>query len=368
MLNYGGDDMDVLLYWLLRRQGLAPALALPLLPSSSSVGAPTAALPPVAHAGLRNLIAAVRHACCHLCFDHTRAESAQAHAGAGSSGSSSSDNCNGGGGGAVRFVLGGSESELQATPYAGRLRAALGSFAPLPPLLLFAPSSVALMRSHCAAAAWRGGNAAPPVVKRAARALMGEDGGFAGEEDDEADTQGEPEAVDVCPRESRLDYSDCLDDDYLCESAGPLRGAAGMREDGEPGMPPLSREKERERAAAALQAAQPLPMMSELGSRHQACLTTDEAAEYTPLDEAVVRMVERGKSTEVKRRMYGTILLLGSGSLTPGLAAYLEWCAPPPPTIECIHAICHVRTCTSSAVSCPVGAGVGGGEGGGALW
>ena len=31
--------------------------------------------------------------------------------------------------------------------------------------------------------------------------------------------------------------------------------------------------------------------------------------------------------TQVKRRMYGTILLLGSVSHTPGLAEYLEWCA-----------------------------------------
>ena len=34
-----------------------------------------------------------------------------------------------------------------------------------------------LMRSHCGAAAWRGGQAAPSVVKRAARAMgVGEDG------------------------------------------------------------------------------------------------------------------------------------------------------------------------------------------------
>ena len=124
----------------------------------------------------------------------------------------------------MRFELGGSERALECTPHAGRLRAALGryacdgsthygstyygstyhgskylgcthgtvptiapptyhgstyhcSFAPLPPLLLFAPSSVALMRSHCGAAAWRGGQAAPSVVKRAARAMgVGEDG------------------------------------------------------------------------------------------------------------------------------------------------------------------------------------------------
>ena len=32
-----------------------------------------------------------------------------------------------------------------------------------------------------------------------------------------------------------------------------------------------------------------------------------------------------GKSTEVKRRLYGTILLLGGGARTQGLAEYLEW-------------------------------------------
>lgn len=178
--------------------------------------------------------------------------------------------------------------------------------------------------------------------------------------------------VDICPRESRVDHTDCLDDDYLVESAGPPRYHHALgKESGEGGyneLPPLSREKERERAAAALQAAQPLPNLTELGSRHQACLTAEDAADFTPLDEAVVRMVERGKSTEVppspshggalapmthphlrhdrhhhahhprhhprrhhrhqvKRRMYGTILLLGGVSHTPGLAAYLEWCA-----------------------------------------
>ena len=44
-----------------------------------------------------------------------------------------------------------------------------------------------------------------------------------------------------------------------------------------------------------------------------------------PLDEAIVRAVERGKSTEAKRRLYGTILLLGGGARTPGLIEYLEW-------------------------------------------
>lgn len=44
-----------------------------------------------------------------------------------------------------------------------------------------------------------------------------------------------------------------------------------------------------------------------------------------PLDEAIVRAVERGKSTEVKRRLYGTIMLLGGGANVPGLAQYLEW-------------------------------------------
>ena len=38
-----------------------------------------------------------------------------------------------------------------------------------------------------------------------------------------------------------------------------------------------------------------------------------------------MRAVEKGKSTEVKRRLYGTILLLGGVSRTPGLATFLEW-------------------------------------------
>ena len=44
-----------------------------------------------------------------------------------------------------------------------------------------------------------------------------------------------------------------------------------------------------------------------------------------PLDEAIVRTVERGKSTEVKRRLYGSVLLLGGCARTPGLVEYLEW-------------------------------------------
>ena len=94
-------------YWLLRRQGLAPPLALPLLPPSASAGgsgggAPTAALPPVSHNGLRNLIAAVRHACCHLHFDDapdatTGAAQAEAEAEA------QAQAGGGGGGGGVRF-------------------------------------------------------------------------------------------------------------------------------------------------------------------------------------------------------------------------------------------------------------------------
>ena len=54
-------------------------------------------------------------------------------------------------------------------------------------------------------------------------------------------------------------------------------------------------------------------------------LTADEQIGFTPLDEAVVRAVEKGKSTEVKRRLYGSILLVGGGARTAGLARYLEW-------------------------------------------
>ena len=72
-------------------------------------------------------------------------------------------------------------------------------------------------------------------------------------------------------------------------------------------------------------AANYAPSLTEVGARMSTGLTPDAQLGYTPLDEAVVRAVERGKSTEVKRRLYGTILLLGGGARTPGLAEYLEW-------------------------------------------
>ena len=54
-------------------------------------------------------------------------------------------------------------------------------------------------------------------------------------------------------------------------------------------------------------------------------MSEDKMHRVGPLDEAIVRAVEKGKSTEVKRRLYGTILLLGGVGRTPGLARYLEW-------------------------------------------
>ena len=45
--------------------------------------------------------------------------------------------------------------------------------------------------------------------------------------------------------------------------------------------------------------APPLPQLSELGTRHVSGLSGDSTRDYTPLDEAIVRAVEKGKSTEV---------------------------------------------------------------------
>ena len=67
------------------------------------------------------------------------------------------------------------------------------------------------------------------------------------------------------------------------------------------------------------------PALTEIGQLHTSGFTPDSSLGFTPLDEAIVRAVERGKSTEVKRRLYGTILLLGGGARTPGLSEYLEW-------------------------------------------
>jgi actin-related protein 8 len=62
-----------------------------------------------------------------------------------------------------------------------------------------------------------------------------------------------------------------------------------------------------------------------LGTRHHSGLVGESGMAYAPLDEAIVRAVERGRSIEVKRRLYGAILLLGGVAFTPGLKQYLEW-------------------------------------------
>ena len=101
------------------------------------------------------------------------------------------------------------------------------------------------------------------------------------------------------------------DDDFINETALDRALPAGVT----PAQP-----KE-----AYLGTANYAPQPSETGRLLTGGLTADEQIGFTPLDEAVVRAVEKGKSTEVKRRLYGSILLVGGGARTAGLARYLEW-------------------------------------------
>ena len=60
----------------------------------------------------------------------------------------------------------------------------------------------------------------------------------------------------------------------------------------------LDTTRDRVKTLASAQAP-PLPQLSELGTRHVSGLSGDSTLDYTPLDEAIVRAVEKGKSTEV---------------------------------------------------------------------
>jgi hypothetical protein len=196
----------------------------------------------------------------------------------------------------------------QATGGLTHVHCALGSWCCYPPLVLFAPAAAAAMTA----------------------------------------------ARGVAPLPKRADWNDAWDDEFLAESAlvqrSGVAGGAGIREAleecGDAGVPagmPWGGSSEEVRSKARPCAfgatellegprragAQPwltvLPGLTPLGLAHAAGLTADEQLGYMPLDEAIVRAVERGKSTEVKRRLYGTILLTGGVARTPGLARYLEW-------------------------------------------
>jgi len=148
----------------------------------------------------------------------------------------------------------------------------LGSLAPLPPLVLFAPAVAAALQRAL------GFNGPPTALLSAATAT---------------------------------DHTDVWDDDFVQDSALERALPAGVTPAGPKDL--------------FLGAANFAPTLTDVGMRHTAGLTPDGQLGFMPLDEAVVRAVERGKSTEVKRRLYGTILLLGGGARTPGLVEYLEW-------------------------------------------
>jgi len=294
VLAYGGDDLDRLLLWLFERHSLTARL--PWTLPAAADGRPPSVRRVVQH------LSPLRHAACHLELHRVPHSATAPGAAATPLAPPAACACASNGAAGTATI-----ADNDAPPVA----VDLGSLASVPPLLLFAPNAARVLHTRALAS--------PPLAL-----------------------------------ESRqLDWSDVWDDDFLQESAAPLRGAAlgrgereaaegeadevqggvGGKEAREPFQPQQSaREIAREHKARlnascslAGTPASSLPSLTVLGSRHQSQLLPDELLEYTPLDEAIVRAVERGKSTEVKRRLYGTILLLGGVSRTRGLSAYLEW-------------------------------------------
>ena len=161
VLSYGGDDLDTLCAWLLHRQALLPAS---MAATVASLNASHAAYPPPRQQQLcalaRTYIAPIRHACAHLEFDLDPAETMH---------------------------------ELQLST-GHRLHASLGSLAPLPPLLLFVPQLAAAFHTQAAATAV---HCVPPLPDYGGRTV---------------------------PSTQPSEWGDVWDDEYLAESAAPLRG------------------------------------------------------------------------------------------------------------------------------------------------
>jgi|LauGreDrversion4_1035100.scaffolds.fasta_scaffold21334_3 hypothetical protein len=284
ILSYGAADMDVFLHTLLHRHRLTPSLP-------TALAAAPSYRPAVA---TQYALRALRHGGCSLLLNHDPQETpsvdlpnsglalgaapvpeaAAAYARAAATALATATSAD-----AARKAVGDAADAVAAlapvfnegafAPTAVRVQ--LGSLGQLPPLLLFAPS-----------VAW--------ALQRAV--------GF--ERPHGATSVG-----------TQVDHSDVFDDEFLNESALERALPAGMT----PAQP-------KETFVGAANFA---PSLTSLGARHSRGLTPEAFLGYMPLDEAIVRAVERGKSTEVKRRLYGTILLIGGAAHTPGLAEYLEW-------------------------------------------
>ena len=285
LLAYGGDDMDVLTHCLLHRQRLASSL-------------PHLAAPPSYTPSLRTALTlrAIRQRCASLhLVDPPATDGAS-----------------------------GSAADVPPPPLPaddGYARVHLGSLAALPSLLLFAPSAAAAM--HKALGFTRPANTFSASAPSAGDGkdgkggdVKGADGKGGGGGGGQAGRGGGEDAGRLGPPEARsahtlADHSDVWDDEFLADSALERALPAGVTPAGPKDV--------------FVGAANFAPQLTEVGCRFATGLTADANFGYTPLDEAVVRSVERGKSTEVKRRLYGTILLLGGGARTPGLAEYLEW-------------------------------------------
>lgn len=165
MLAYGGDDLDTLSAWLLRRQALLPVAGAPVNVFDAGCAAYPPQREPQQSARARGFVTPIRHSCAHLEFhlDPTK-----------------------------------TMHELQL-PVGRRLRASLGSLAPVPPLLLFAPQLAAAFHAQTVVAVATAAEADAPLT------LM--DGRW------------------TVPSKHPSEWGDVWDDEYLAESAGPLRGS-----------------------------------------------------------------------------------------------------------------------------------------------
>ncbi len=289
-LRYGGDHLDYCLHHLLRSSTPAALCDAILPPAIDASAAVVGADKLLGHACMERL-SAVRAACCHLRFP---------------------DGGSGGGSGAG-VSLPPSHASAPA-----RVELRLGSLAGAVPMLLFAPHAV----PQLAGAFTRNGELSAAAAAAASA--------------------------------PRVDWMDAWDASFMEATAPPVRTAAAKGKgkgkkkegeaDGEEGCedevdmadvvapsvllppPPVKSVAETERLEKEKFPAMNLePELTMLGSRMLRGLTPANELPHAPLDEAIVRCVERNRSSEVKRRLFGKILLLGGVARTAGLAQYLEW-------------------------------------------
>ncbi|XP_017011227.2 actin-related protein 8 [Drosophila takahashii] len=126
----------------------------------------------------------------------------------------------------------------------------------------------------------------------------------------------------VCTQQAaqeQYDCEDCFDAEYLKET-GRKNGLSTATQQRSQLQLPVTADDEEQ----LIVVDQTTEDQANSNGQQTNCYQNGQTGQVLPLDQAVIRSISRLSSGETRRKMFGSILLVGSSAKLPGLAAWLE--------------------------------------------